>query len=199
MATNRTAKYNALPQKLKDVDAALRELCEVITGGAFDPDKIWGESAEDSITDYMESLTTDPGLKTKINELLGGLPGSSAINSAIEAMTKGLQDVVKEIENTANELGDEVGTRYQAFVALNSPHATSPGYNYQPVDGKYGLFPAIAGVINEAAGSSFDTEAIMGPLNDIVNVAQAGAAIADFVAYASGCIDLLGEALTVTA
>lgn len=196
---NRTAKYNALPQKLKDVDAALRELCEVITGGAFDPDQIWGETAAESISDYMETMTTDPGLKTKINELLGGLPGSSAINSAIEAMTQGLQDVISEIESTSNELGDEVGTRFQAFKALNTPHSASPGYNYQPNDGNYGFFPAIAGVINEAAGSNINTQDVMGPLNDIVNVAAAGAAIVDFVAYATGCIDLLGEALQVTA
>ncbi|MFZ5826109.1 MAG: hypothetical protein ACOY94_17575 [Bacillota bacterium] len=196
---NRTEKYNALPQKLKDVDSALRELCEVITGGAFDPDKIWGENAEESISTYMESLATDPGLKTKVNELLGGLPGSSAITSAIEAMTQGLQQVISEIESTANELGDEVGTRFQAFKSLNTPHSTSPGYNYQPVDGNYGFFPAIAGVINSAAGSSIDTQEIMGPLNDIVNVANAGAAIVDFTAYATGCLDLLTEALTVTA
>lgn len=196
---NRTEKYNALPQKLKDVDASLRELCEVITGGAFDPDRIWGASAEDSIADYMEGLATDPGLKTRINELLGGLPGSSAVTSAIEAMTQGLQDVISQIESTANELGGEVSTRFQAFQALNTPHSTSPSYNYQPADGKYGFFPAIAGVINEAAGSNINTQDIMGSINDIINVANAGAAIGDFVTYATGCLDLLAEALTVTA
>lgn len=199
MAKDRTEKYNALPQKLKDVDGAIRELCEVITGGTFDSDKVWGAAAEDSITDYMESLAVDPGLKGKVNDLLGGLPGSSAINSAIEAVTQGLQDVISEIESTANELGDQVGARFQAFKALNTPHSTSPSYAYQPADGNYGFFPAIAGVINTAAGSNIDTQEVMGPLNDIVNVANAGAAITDFVAYAGGCIDLLGEALQVTA
>lgn len=196
---NRTDKYNALPEKLKKVDAAMRELCEVITGGVFDGDKIWGANAEESISDYMASLAVDPGLKGKVNDLLGGLPGSSAVNSAIEEMKKGIQSVIQEIESTANDLGDEAGARFQAFKALNTPHSTSPGYTYQPADGNYGFFPAVAGVINVAASSNIDTQKIMGPLNDIVNVAAAGAAIADFIVYSGGCVNLLTESLKVTA
>lgn len=197
MATNRTAKYSALPQKLKDVDKALRELCEVITGGNFDAEQIWGTAAADSISTYMASLAVDTGLKTKVNDLLGGLPGSSSITSAIQAMTSGLQGVISQIESTANDLGGELSARFQAFKSLNTPHSASPGYTYQPADGNYGYFPAIVGVINVAASSNVNTQDIMGPLNDIVNVANAGAAVADLVAFASGTLDLMSKSLQV--
>ncbi len=197
MATDRTAKYNALPEKLKEVDAALREMCEVITGGTFDPDMIWGAAAEDSIVDYMESLAVDAGLKQKITDLLSGLPGSSAIGSAIESVTSGLQGVVTKIESTSNEIGSEVGTRFQAFKALMTPHSSSPGYDYQAGDGNYGFFPAIANAISAGAASDMDVDDIMGPLNEVMDVVNAGGGIADLLAFATGAIDLMGEALTV--
>jgi hypothetical protein len=195
MATDRIAKYAALPQKLKDVDAALREMAEVITGGTFDPDKIWGAAAEDNVTAYMESLNVDADLKGKINDLLGGLPGSSAINSAIAAATNGLQSVVSQIESTANEIGSEVDTRFVALKALMTPHQPN---DYAATDGNYGFFPAIASAVTAGAASGTDVNAIMGPLNDVMNVVNAGQSIVVLTAFASGCIDLLGEALTIS-
>jgi len=195
---DRTAKYNALPAKLKEIDAALREVCEVITGGAFDPDEVWGaNTTHATVGEYMETLTVDAGLKQKITDLLSGLPGSSAIGSAIEAMTQGLQGVVSKIESTSNEIGSEVGDRFQAFKALMTPHATTPGYDYQAGDGNYGFFPAIANAVSAGAASGMDVNQILGPLNEVMDVVNAGQGIADLLAFATGTIDLIGEALTV--
>lgn len=194
MATDRTGKYAALPQKLKDVDAALRELAKVITGGTFNPDSIWGAAAEDNVTAYMESLSVDTDLKGKIDDLLGGLPGSSAISSAIEAATQGLQSVVGQIESTANEIGSEVDDRFLALKALMTPHQPN---DYAASDGNYGFFPAIASAVTAGAASGTDVNAIMGPLNDVMDVVNAGQSIVVLTAFASGCIDLLGEALTI--
>lgn len=193
---DRTAKYNQLPAKLKQVDTALKEMNEVITGGVFDQAKVWGASAEADISNYMDTLTVDAGVKTQINNLLQGLPGSSEIKKAIDAVTQGVQKVIDDLRNQASELG--VGNRIEAFNNLNTPHDASPGYDYTPTDNKYGFFPSLTGVINAAAGTNFDLNAVVGPLQTVAAVAAAADGMADFTEYALSSIQLLGKALTVS-
>lgn len=191
---DRTGHYNALPQKLKDVDTALRELAKVLTGGTFEPNEIWGQNAQANVTAYMEGLSVDGDLQQKISDLLSGLPGSSAIGSAIDSMTAGLQSVVGQIESTVNEVGNEVDARFQALKALMTPHLNN---DYDATDGNYGFFPAVVNAITAGATPGTDVDAIMGPLNQVMDVVHAGQGITTLTAFASGCIDLLGEALTV--
>lgn len=193
---NRTARYQALPQKLKDIDAGLRELCEVITGGQFNADEIWGATAQVSISVYMAGLKSqiDPDLKQKITELLGGLPASSAVTTAIKTATDGLRGVVQKIESTTNDIGSQVDTRFQAFKALMTPHQPN---NYTHPDGNFGFFPAIATAVTAGAANPQEVSSIMGPLNDVMSVVAAGEGVADLVTFATGTIDLLAEALKV--
>lgn len=196
---DRVEKFNKLPDRLKQVSGALKELNEVISGGAFDNNKIWGATAEDNITSYMESLTVSADLHATVQKLLGGLPGSSQVSQAIQAALSGVQDVIRKIQDTADDLTKEGGDRIGAFNQLNDAHSSDPAYNYQPgAGGKFGFIPAIEGVVNSASGANVDVDKILGPLKAVADYANAGLGIADFTEYSTASIKFLGKALAVS-
>jgi hypothetical protein len=198
MATDRREKLNKLPDRLKKVNTALIELNEVVTGGSFDIDKIWGENGEDNITSYMGGLTVSGDLNATVNKFLGGLPGASEVSKAIDAAMSGLQTAIRKIQDTSNDLTKGGAERINAFNRLNDPHAADSGYNYQPpASGNFGFIPAIEGVINSAADTSIDLDDVLGPLKAIGDYANAGQGIADFIEFATASIKLLDNALKV--
>ncbi|TJY42630.1 hypothetical protein E5161_07190 [Cohnella pontilimi] len=190
---DRTATKNALPDKLKDVNAALVHMNEVITGGAFDENQIWGSNAVADIPGYMRGLTVYADLKTTIGALLKDVP-TGAVSQAITTAMTGLEKVLQEIQKQADELG--VQSRLDAFKRLNGAHSSDPAYDFQPAAaGNFGFIPAIAGVVGAVTGSTPQTDEIMGPLNKIADLAALGEGIVDFTAFAAASIELLGRTL----
>jgi hypothetical protein len=191
---DRTARFEALPQRLKDVSNALKEMNEVITGGSFDIAQIWGATAVDNITTFMDSQTVLADLATTVHNLLNGLPGGSSVSSAIQTAIDGVQSVITKVQSTAADLG---GSRLDAFKRLASPHSTNPGYTYQPAPAAgFGLVPAIAGLVAAAADTEFSPDSVLGPINQVMDVANAAQGVADFVEYAVASVELLKKALT---
>lgn len=197
MPTDRRNLYNALPDRIKTVNQALNELNEVVTGGAFQHEKIWGENGETDIAAYMTSLNPYGALHAEVKKLLDGLPTSSAVKAAVDAMITGLQEQIANLQTATDEL--KLASRMEAFNRLNDPHSTAEGYTYQPTDHKYGFIPALEGVINAAAGTQADLDKVMGPIKDVVAVAAAGDAMVDFMAYAAGTLQLLTEVFDLNA
>lgn len=207
---DRSAVYANLPADLKKIDVALTELNKVMAGantdpeaGGFKQDAIWGKTAVKSITAYMETLKTDTQLKAEIDKLLKGLPGTSEVAKAIKTAADGITSVVKSIEDKANELGNGAGPKFEALTRLITPHTDDPNYTYKPYEDpfknyQYGLFPAVAELIN-TSGSNIKVEEVLGPLKELEALINAGLAITDFVAYANGTVNFLGRTLTPTA
>lgn len=202
MAVDRTARFNSLPDRLKNVSKALVELNKVCAGtagpGGFDEAMIWGNAAADSITTYMNARTVLPDLDETVEKLLGGLPGGSGVSAAIDAAIAGVQKIITKIQSTAGELTANGSERADAFNRLNNGHSTNPGYNYTPPNTEpFGFIPAIEGVINEAADASVDLDQILGPVKALADLTSAATGIADFTEYAVGTVELLKKTLTV--
>jgi hypothetical protein len=200
---NRVAELAALPDKLKDANKALVELNKVCAGttgpGGFDETQIWGATAAASITTYMNARTVLPDLHDTVQKLLGGLPGSSGVSSAIQAAIEGVQGIITKIQQTASEMTANGSERAGAFNRLNNDHSSAPGYNYSPPNTEpLGLVPAIEGVINEAADASVDLDQILGPIKALAALAATAQGVADFTEFAVGSVGLLQKALTVS-
>lgn len=195
MPVNRTTDFQALPAKLKQINAALSEMNEVITGGAFNADQIWGATAADNVKTYMSGLAVSPDLKGQIDKLLKGVPASDEVGKAVKTVLDGVHKAVAKIQKVSDELA--MGDRMEAFKKLNLPH---PDNSYDPgadATKGYGFFPALEGVLNNTLDTNADLDDIMGPLQQVAAVALAGQAVLVFTDYAASSFELLQKALTI--
>lgn len=188
---DREKLFASLPEPMKKINQAVDEMNKVVTGGKFDPDQIWGKQAADDVKTYMDALPVDAKLKEELNKLLNGAP--SMVFDAINTMIKGLQDVVGKIQSKAESVGNDVLGRIDALNNLSANHQAN---NYQFDDKKFGLFPAITGIVTAAAGAEpVDFNQIMGPINQAADYIQNAMSVSHFVTYAISSIDLLNRAL----
>lgn len=190
---DRTQDFIALPEELKKINAALTEMNEVITGGTFSQDDIWGASAAADVKTHMAGLTVDANLKEQINKLLKGIPGTDEVGKAVQTVLEGVHKAVAEIQKVNDELA--IGDRMEAFKKLNQDHpAGSYDPGADPTKG-FGFFPAIEGILNNTLGTNADLDAIMGPLEKVAAIAAGGQAVLVFTDYTAASFTLLQKAL----
>lgn len=191
MPKDRSGLFKALPERMQQISKAVDEMNKVVTGGKFDGEMIWGAQATDNLTDYMAKLPIDEKLKAEVNKLLNGAP--APITSAIEKLTTGLKDVVKKLQDQVDAVGDDVTGRIDALKNLTEEHKPE---DYSFADSHFGLIPALTGIITTAADSEpIDVQAIIGPLNKLKEIVEAGQGTGYFIQYATNSIDLLQRAV----
>lgn len=191
MPKDRSGLFKALPERMQQISKAVDEMNKVVTGGKFDPEQVWGAKATDNLTDYMTKLPIDEKLKAEVNKLLNGAP--APITSAIDKMVTGLKDVVKKLQDQVDAVGDDVTGRIEALKNLTEEH--QPG-DYSFADNHFGLIPALTGIITTAADTEpINVQEIIGPLNKLKEIVEAGQGTGYFIQYATTSIDLLQRAV----
>lgn len=191
MPKDRSGLFKALPERMQQISKAVDEMNKVVTGGKFDGEQVWGAKATDDLTKYMGELPIDEKLKAEVNKLLNGAP--APITSAIEKMVTGLKDVVKKLQDQVDAVGDDVTGRIDALKNLTEEHEKD---DYSFADNHFGLIPALTGIITTAADTEpIDVQAIIGPLNKLKEIVEAGQGTGYFIQYATTSIDLLQRAL----
>ncbi|HLN62329.1 MAG TPA: hypothetical protein VK464_12320 [Symbiobacteriaceae bacterium] len=178
------ADKNSLRAPLPNVVNALEELCEVLTGGAYNSAQFWGAADEAAAGAYMDSLTLNANLTSTINKVTGKVPGfAGALDSAAGAINGFINDVS---ETTSQVTGDVI----PAITQLNTPHANGV-YGTSPTD-NYGFIPGILGIGN-AAG--LDLTGVQNAINTAVGVANDAISYAFFTVLATKTLAKLTDAL----
>jgi hypothetical protein len=178
------ADKSKLRAPLPDVVNALEELCEVLTGGAYNSAQFWEAADEAAAGAYMDTLAIAPALESTINKVTGKVPGFAG---ALDSASAAISNFVNQVTETSSQVTGDV---IPAITQLNTPHAGGT-YGTQPTD-NFGFIPAILGIGN-AAG--LDMAGTQNAINTAVGVANDAISYAFFTVLATKTLAKLTDAL----